>query len=160
MEKGNTHYGIRYTDYSIRVHGKLALWWFQIFKTLWFPWFIQKYLSVFWVNIDHTYLLLRLYEVYLLFVFLQMQMMLVHLLKPYTETTLLNVGLILGQRCRRWTNIKPALGQFFVFAGYASLCVSIELLYIQPLTKTFGYTIPVQLCWCPCWLSSLKTCSN
>ena len=25
MEKGNTHYGIRYTDYSIRVHGKLAL---------------------------------------------------------------------------------------------------------------------------------------
>ena len=28
-----------------------------------------------------------------------------------------NVGLILGQRLRRWTNAKPTLIQRFVFAG-------------------------------------------
>ena len=29
-----------------------------------------------------------------------------------------NVGLLLGQRRRRWTSIKPTLGQCILFAGY------------------------------------------
>ena len=34
------------------------------------------------------------------------------------EVELINVDLMLGQRRRRWTNIKSALSQRFVFAGF------------------------------------------
>ena len=30
-----------------------------------------------------------------------------------------NVGLLLGQRCRRWANSNPTLGQRLMFAGIA-----------------------------------------
>ena len=42
-----------------------------------------------------------------------------------------NVGLMLGQRRRRWTNIEPTLGESHVFAGFAQNWLSIRRLATQ-----------------------------
>ena len=42
-----------------------------------------------------------------------------------------NVGLMLGQRRRRWTSIKPTLFQFIVFPGMIT-----RLLYIAMAAQT------------------------
>ena len=41
-----------------------------------------------------------------------------------------NVGLMLGQRRRRWANIKPTLGQHLVFEGLNSNCGCIPRSYL------------------------------
>ena len=41
-----------------------------------------------------------------------------------------NVGLMLGQRCRRWANVKPTLFQCVLFAGYLPDSISCFLVYM------------------------------
>ena len=47
-----------------------------------------------------------------------------------------NVVLLLGQRLRRWPNIKPALVEGLVFAG-----VCYGVLFLFPLLSYFAYTV-------------------
>ena len=58
-----------------------------------------------------------------------------HSNNPANSGQWLIVGLMLGQRCRRWSSIKPAVGQRIMFAGKVVLakqcCIQCDFFFIS-----------------------------
>ena len=77
---------------------------------------------------------------------------------PAHTTHRTNAGLMLGQRRRRWPNIKPTFVQCVVFIREWSAVIFCELLFItleymeiwhSVRTREAGYPFARDLCACP-----------